>query len=78
MNEDSFRDPFVALALAIVFKASMDLKSKNPACVSEARMWLQFVGLSWCEMLGISEKELSIWAASNFSLPPSAHRNWRY
>lgn len=78
MNEDDIRDPYAALALAVVFKAAMDIKSKNPACASEARMWLQFVGVSWCQILGITEKELATWAGSDFSLPPSAHRNWRY
>ena len=78
MNEESFYDPFRALALAVILRAALDLKSKNPARVSEARTWLQFVGLSWCQMLGISEKEISKWVACNFSLPPNAHRNWRY
>jgi len=44
----------------------------------EARTWLQFVGLSWCQLLGISEKELTFWSANSFDLPPNAHRNWRY
>ena len=78
MNEESISDPFAALALAIILRAALDLKSKNPARVSEARTWLQFVGLSWCQLLGISEKELTFWAANGFALPPKAHRNWRY
>ncbi|OJX47177.1 MAG: hypothetical protein BGO78_17025 [Chloroflexi bacterium 44-23] len=78
MNEESISDPYATLALAVLFRAALDLKSKNPARVSEARTWLQFVGLSWCQMLGISEKEISTWVASNFTLPPNAHRNWRY
>lgn len=78
MNEESISDPFAVLALAVVFKAALDLKSKNPACALEARTWLQFVGLSWCQMLGISEKELTFWAANGFTLPPKTHRNWRY
>ncbi|MCX6054796.1 MAG: hypothetical protein NTZ74_07775 [Chloroflexi bacterium] len=78
MSEESFCDPFAALALAVILRAALDLKSKNPACALEARTWLQFVGLSWFQMLGISEKEISKWVASNFSLPPNAHRNWRY
>lgn len=78
MNEESISDPYVVLALAVVFKAALDLQSKNPACALEARTWLQFVGLSWCQMLGISEKEISTWVAGNFTLPPNAHRNWRY
>lgn len=78
MNEESFSDPYAALALAVVFKAALDLQSKNPACALEARTWLQFVGLNWCQMLGISEKKISTWVAGNFTLPPNAHRNWRY
>jgi len=78
MNEESFYDRFAALALAVILRAALDLKSKNPARVSEARTWLQFVGLSWCQLLGISEKELTFWAANCFALPPKAHRNWRY
>ena len=78
MNEESISDPYAVLALAVVFKAASDLKSKNPTCALEARTWLQFVGLSWCQLLGISEKEISKWTASNFSLLPNAHRNWRY
>lgn len=78
MNEESFNDPFAALALAVILRAALDLKSKNPARVSEARTWLQFVGLSWCQLLGISEKELTFWVANGFALPPKAHRNWRY
>jgi hypothetical protein len=78
MNEESISDPYAVLALAVVFKAALDLKSKNPTCALEARTWLQFVGLSWCQMLGISEKEISKWIASNFSLPSNTHRNWRY
>ncbi len=78
MNEEFISDPYAVLALAVVFKAALDLKSKNPTCVLEARTWLQFVGLSWCQMLGISEKEISKWVAGNYSLPPNAHRNWRY
>ena len=78
MHEESIGDPYVALALAVVLKAALDLKSKNPACALEAKIWLQFVGLSWCQMLGISEKEISNWVSNNFALPPSVHRNWRY
>jgi len=78
MNEESISDPYAALALAVVFKAALDLKSKNPSCALEARTWLQLVGLSWCQLLGISEKELTFWAANGFDLPPNTHRNWRY
>jgi len=46
--------------------------------VTEARTWLQFVGLNWCELMGVSEEELETWVAGGFALPPSAHRNWRY
>lgn len=69
---------YAALALAVIYKAALDLHSKNPACVAEARAWLQLVGLSWCQILGISEEELDQWAANNFTLPPNGHRNWRY
>jgi hypothetical protein len=78
MEEEKINDRYAALALAIVYNAALDLKSKNPARVAEARTWLQWVGLSWCQILGISDEELDHWAANNFALPPSAHRNWRY
>jgi len=78
MNEESISDPYAVLALAVVFKAALDLKSKNPTCALEARIWLQFVGLSWCQLLGISEKDLTFWATNGFALPANAHRNWRY
>lgn len=71
-------DCFAALALAIVYGAVRDLKSKNPARASEARTWLQSVGLSWCQILGIPDEQLAHWAANDFALPPSTHRNWRY
>ena len=69
---------YAALALAVIYKAALDLHSKNPACVAEARAWLQLVGLSWCQTLGISEEELDQWVANNFALPSNGHRNWRY
>jgi hypothetical protein len=78
MDEESIQDPYVALALAVVQHAAHDLKSKNPARVAEASAWLQFVGLSWCQMLGVSEEELKIWVSKGFALPPPVHRNWRY
>jgi|FrelakmetLWP11LW_1041352.scaffolds.fasta_scaffold133992_1 hypothetical protein len=78
MDEESVNNPYVALALAVVQNAAQDLNSKNPARAAEARAWLQFVGLSWCQMLGVSEEELNTWAANNFTLPTSVHRNWRY
>jgi hypothetical protein len=69
---------YEVLALAIVYGAVLDLKSKNPARASEARTWLQLVGLSWCQILGIPDEELERWAANNFAVSPSVHRNWRY
>jgi hypothetical protein len=78
MEEEPIYDHFAALALAIVYNAALDIKSKNPARVAEARMWLQIVGLYSCQILGIPDAELDQWAANNFVLPPSAHRNWRY
>ena len=78
MRKEPIYDYYAALALAVIYGAARDLKSKNPARVSEARAWLQVVGLSWCQILGISDVELDRWAANNFALPSSAHRNWRY
>ncbi len=74
----TLRDPYVALALAVIHHAALDLESKNPACVAEARVWLQFVGLSWCQILGVSDEELNAWVENDFALPSSVHRNWRY
>jgi len=78
MDEETIYDPYVALALAVVLHAALDLKSKNPSREAEARTWLQFVGLSWCQILGVSEKELTSWVANGFTILPSVHRNWRY
>jgi len=69
---------FSALVLAIVYRAALDMKSDNVFCVSEAKKWLLNVGLHWCQIIGVSEKDLSNWQASNFSLPGCSHRNWRY
>lgn len=78
MDEKTIHDPYVALALAVIHHAAMDLESENPARVAEASTWLQFVGLSWCQIIGVSEEELKAWVANGFALPPSVHRNWRY
>ncbi len=78
MDDETIHDPYVALALAVIHHAAMDLESENPARVAEASAWLQFVGLSWCQILGVSEEELKAWVAKGFALPPSVHRNWRY
>ena len=78
MDDETIHDPYVALALAVIHHAALDLESENLARASEARTWLQFVGLSWCQMLGVSEKELKTWMAKGFALPPTFHRNWRY
>ena len=78
MDDEIIHDPYTALALAVIYHAVLDLESDNPARVTEARTWLQFVGLNWCELLGVSEEELEAWVAGGFALPPSAHRNWRY
>ena len=78
MDAEICPDPYVALALAIIYKAALDLKSKNPACAAEAQAWLQLVGLSWCQLLGITDEELTEWVSENFTLPSSVHRNWRY
>jgi hypothetical protein len=67
-----------ALVLAVVYQAALDLHSKNPACASEAKVWLRHVGISWCQMLGIQETQLAAWEEDNFNLPPTTHRNWRY
>lgn len=78
MGEKTIHDPYAVLALAVIHHAAADLESENPSRVAEARKWLQFVGLSWCQMLGVSEEELNTWAANDFTLPLSVHRNWRY
>jgi hypothetical protein len=78
MEEETIYDGYAALALAIVYNAALDIKSENPALVAEARAWLQLVGLSWCQILDVPEKELADWVANDFDLQSSAHRNWRY
>ena len=78
MEEETIYDYYAALALAVVYGAARDLMSKNPARVSEARAWLQLVGLSWCQMLGVSESQLDDWAKKGYTIPFSSHRNWRY
>ena len=69
---------YAALALAIIHKAALDLHSNNPARASEARAWLMWVGISWCQMLGVTEAQLAAWEANHYALPPGSHRNWRY
>ncbi len=69
---------YAALALAIIHKAALDLHSSNPACAAEARAWLVLVGISWCQMLGVTDSQLAAWEANHFALPPESHRNWRY
>jgi len=69
---------YAALALAIIHKAALDLHSSNPACAAEARAWLILIGISWCQMLGISETQLAGWEKKGFALSNSPHRNWRY
>lgn len=71
-------DPYAALALAIIHHAALDLESRNPARASEARGWLQLVGLSWCQILGVPDEELTTWVEKDFALPSGPHRNWRY
>lgn len=88
MSSDDFSIPglrsmapnanYAALALAIIHKAALDLHSRNPACASEARAWVMLIGISWCQMLGVTESQLSAWEANHFALPPGSHRNWRY
>ncbi len=78
MDDNIIHDPYIALALAVIYHAVSDLESNNPARVSEAQAWLQFVGLNWCQLLGVSEETLNAWVAAGFAMPPSAHRNWRY
>jgi hypothetical protein len=78
MGGEIVHDPYTALALAVIYHAVQDLHCKNPSRVAEARAWLQFVGLDWCQLLGVTEEKLNAWVTGNFTLPPSAHRNWRY
>ncbi|GAP11284.1 hypothetical protein BECAL_02470 [Bellilinea caldifistulae] len=75
MDDVIIHDPYIDLALAMIYHPVLDLESDNPACVTEARTWFQFVGLNWCELLGVSEEELEAWVAGGFTLPPSTHRN---
>ncbi len=78
MTDEILHGPYTTLALAVIHHAMQDLKSDNPARVAEARAWLQFVGIDWCELLGITGEELNTWVASGFALPDTGHRNWRY
>lgn len=59
MGKKIIHDPFLASALVVLHHAEASLESENPACVAEARTWLQFVGLSSCQVLGVSEEELN-------------------
>jgi hypothetical protein len=88
MSSDDFSIPdlrsmvpngnYAALALAIIHKAALDMHSRNPACASEARAWLMLIGISWCQMLGVTEAQLAAWEGNHFALPSGSHRNWRY
>ena len=74
----AYDENYAALALAIIHKAALDLNSSNPSCAAEAQAWLVLVGMSWCQMLGITETQLAAWAKKKYALPSSTHRNWRY
>lgn len=71
-------DPWITLAIAVVYQAVLDAQNGHPALANEAKIWLQFIGVSWCEILDVSEKELKIFSLNDLKLPENTHRNWRY
>lgn len=71
-------DPWAALALAVVIQAAEDVHQGYPALASEARAWLQTVGLSWCQALDVPDWDLKQWVLEDYKFSDSPHRNWRY
>jgi len=71
-------DPCAALALEVVIQAAEDVHHGYPALASEARAWLQTVGLNWCQALDVPDWDLKKWVLEDYKFSDSPHRNWRY
>lgn len=79
MNDfDSKYDPWIILALAIVYQATLDVHNGHPALANEAKLWLNNMGMNWCQILGVPESHLEDWSRNNFALLENLQRNWRY
>lgn len=71
-------DPWITLALAIVYQAAVDAENGHPALATDAKLWLEYIGLYWCEMLNVPINILENWSSSDFRLIGVPQRNWRY
>jgi hypothetical protein len=71
-------DPWITLALAVVFQAMQDAQNGHPALANEAKCWLASIGFSWCQIMDVPEDILKNWASADFSLLLNPKRNWRY
>lgn len=78
--DDSYseNDPWITLAIAVVYQATLDVHYGHPAVSSEAKLWLEQTGVDWCQVLNIPENVLKSWADNNFCLLDNPQRNWRY
>jgi len=71
-------DPWITLAMAVIYQAAMDAHLEHPALAKEAEMWLKYTGVSWCQIMDIQEDDLESWMNNDFILPDNPRRNWRY
>ena len=71
-------DPWITLALAVVYQAALDVQNGHPALAIDAKRWLEVVGLDWCEILDVPESTLMKWSNIDFRIVEPSQRNWRY
>ena len=71
-------DPWITLALAVIYQAAQDAQTGHPALALEAKRWLKIVGISWCQIVDIPENVLENWSNNSFRLSANPKRNWRY
>ena len=71
-------DPWITLAMAVVYQAVLDAQYGHPTLSNEAKKWLVSIGISWCQIMDIQEDVLESWLNTGFVLPDNPRRNWRY
>jgi hypothetical protein len=77
---DDYRehDPWITLALAVVYQAAQDAQNGHPALAADAKQWLEVVGVNWCQVLDVPERTLAKWFKMDFWIVKNSQRNWRY
>ena len=71
-------DPWITLALAVICQAVLDVQNGHPALTTEAKRWLEVVGLDWCDLLDVPEDTLKNWVENDYKTVELHRRNWRY